>query len=166
MGKIQSPKAPPQQTFRGPFQMTSHIITNHGVSTLFRGWYATCWREVPAFGLYFGCYDMFKESITEQFFDVDHPHIWTASAAAGGLSGMLTWALVYPMDVVKTKIQTSPFDSTRLEDRKILYATKSILREKGVRTMFRGLGVTLARAFPVNGIIFPVYEFTLSQLRR
>ena len=39
-----------------------------------------------------------------------------------------------------------------------------IVKEHGWRYMFRGLGVTLCRAFPVNAIIFPVYEFVLIQL--
>ena len=39
-----------------------------------------------------------------------------------------------------------------------------LVNEHGWRYMFRGLGVTLARAFPVNAIIFPVYEFVLIQL--
>jgi solute carrier family 25 carnitine/acylcarnitine transporter 20/29 len=38
------------------------------------------------------------------------------------------------------------------------------LDEHGWRFFFRGLGVTLLRAFPVNAIIFPVYEITLEHL--
>ena len=30
--------------------------------------------------------------------------------------------------------------------------------------MFRGLGVTLAGAVPVNAVIFPTYEYVLGQL--
>jgi solute carrier family 25 carnitine/acylcarnitine transporter 20/29 len=41
---------------------------------------------------------------------------------------------------------------------------RDIVRENGWQYMFRGLGVTLVRAFPVNAIIFPVYEFVLLQL--
>lgn len=39
-----------------------------------------------------------------------------------------------------------------------------LVKEHGWQYMFRGLGVTLLRAFPVNAIIFPVYEFVLLQL--
>ena len=41
---------------------------------------------------------------------LQHSHAWLASAVAGGSSGCLTWAAVYPVDVIKTRIQTSPFD--------------------------------------------------------
>ena len=150
--------------FRGPIQLTNHIINQHGFFTLYRGWTVTCLREVPAFGLYFVIYDTCKEEITRKFFHPNHPHIWVASALAGGISGISTWMLVYPVDVIKTRIQTSSFDSMRLQDRKIWHAGKQIIRERGLRSMFNGLGVTVARAFPVNGIIFPVYEFTLSKL--
>jgi solute carrier family 25 carnitine/acylcarnitine transporter 20/29 len=42
----------------------------------------------------------------------------------------------------------------------------SIVARHGWRRLFRGLGITLVRAFPVNGTIFPVYEFTLMQINR
>jgi len=159
-------KVPPQNHFRGPYHLTHHILREHGFTSLFRGWNVTCWREVPAFGLYFAFYDSFKKEITKRFFTPDHPHIWGASALAGGLSGTLTWVVVYPFDVVKTRIQTSPFESNNAIDRQIWYAGKHIIKERGVMSMFRGLGVTVVRAFPVNGIIFPVYEFTISQLTK
>jgi len=31
-----------------------------------------------------------------------------SSLLAGGFSGLLTWALIYPVDYVKTLIQTDP----------------------------------------------------------
>ena len=161
---------------RSPFQLTSQIISQHGFTTLFRGWYATCWREIPAFGMYFTIYDGCKDSITKTFFDcncndlTDGNNItstsWMASAIAGGLSGSLSWAMVYPMDVIKTRIQTSPLHTKQLQDRSIWYVGNQIIKEGGVQSLFRGFSVTVVRAFPVNAIIFPVYEFTLSRLTK
>ena len=90
---------------------------------------------------------------------------WAASALAGGCSGALTWALIYPFDVVKTRIQTAPL-TTPIEKRRIVYMFRAIYKEHGIQYFFRGLGVTLLRAFPVNAIIFPVYEFTLFELNQ
>mmetsp|Transcript_32874 Transcript_32874/g.36607 ORF Transcript_32874/g.36607 Transcript_32874/m.36607 type:complete len:396 (+) Transcript_32874:1-1188(+) len=87
-------------------------------------------------------------------------HMWIASAVAGGLTGALTWAMVYPFDVIKTQIQTSPIDTPKNE-RTIAAVVTKIVKERGWKHLFRGLTVTCLRAFPVNGIIFPVYEYTL-----
>ncbi|VEU39772.1 unnamed protein product [Pseudo-nitzschia multistriata] len=184
------------------------ILTSGGgsysISALYRGWWITCWREVPAFGGYFALYDIFKERIEDAFDRRDaksletpvaasttmtqldgtiynnpadeatpsmlatttttepntSQHSWIASAIAGGLTGALTWAIVYPFDVIKTQIQTAPLDTPR-HKRTILAVTNKIVKEHGWKHLVRGLSVTCLRAFPVNGIIFPVYEYTL-----
>jgi hypothetical protein len=58
-----------------------------------------------------------------------------------------------------------PLD-TPLEKRRITYIYRQTLEQHGWRIFFRGLGVTVLRAFPVNAIVFPVYEFTLQQLSK
>ena len=161
---------------------TLRSILNSGNSSanipaLYRGWWITAWREVPAFGFYFALYDIFKDNIQYTLDERDKatissttvagqqpeqtkPHTWFASAIAGGLTGAFTWAIVYPFDVIKTQIQTAPIDTPRKE-RTIAAVTSKIIKEHGWKHLFRGLSVTCLRAFPVNGIIFPVYEYTL-----
>ena len=65
-----------------------------------------------------------------------------------------------PLFVIKIRIQTSPLDTPA----SFLGAGRQIVAKHGWSMMFRGLGITLIRAFPVNGTIFPVYEFTLEHL--
>lgn len=178
--------------FRGPFDALYQIVHGYGVRGLYRGFVCTTWREVPAFGLYFSAYDYIKDTVSNELAsssiigastagarglsnddgakDIDMSsmkknmlHTWAASSLAGGLSGALTWAIIYPFDVIKTRIQTSSLD-TPIEKRRIMYIYRQIMQEHGWRFFFRGLGVTLLRAFPVNAIIFPVYEFTLEHL--
>ena len=128
------------------------------------------YKEVPAFGLYFSSYDYVKDTVntilaqrlgsnataTEGY----DSHAWLASAVAGGASGCITWAVVYPVDVVKTQIQTTSLDSPV----SFVGSTRHLVARHGWSVLFRGLGITLFRAFPVNGTIFPVYEFTLNHL--
>lgn len=177
--------------YKGPFQMAKHIVTNYGVMRgLYRGWWCTTIREVPAFGAYFAIYDAVKDWITVRLEDrqrehheqllvqqqlaaaststlsmppipyEDHPHTWLASAFAGGLTGCITWAAIYPVDVIKTRIQTSPLDTQV----RMMQVGRDIVQQHGWKFMFRGLGITMIRAFPVNGIIFPCYEFVLKHI--
>ena len=204
-----------------PLRTTLHEILgssgNNGfnISALYRGWWITCWREVPAFGAYFTLYDIFKDIIQDnlnkreatlghcimdraehekttqldsppsslatidtndtaittsadniQFQQEQQPHeahTWIASAIAGGTTGALTWVIVYPFDVIKTQIQTAPIDTPKSE-RTISAVVARLVKEHGRKHLFRGLTVTCLRAFPVNGIIFPVYEYTLLQV--
>jgi solute carrier family 25 carnitine/acylcarnitine transporter 20/29 len=92
-----------------------------------------------------------------------HSHTWVSSALAGGFTGALTWAMVYPFDVIKTQIQTMPL-TEEASKRRIHTVTQNLIRTHGWKHLFRGLTVTCLRAFPVNGIIFPVYEYTLMHI--
>ncbi|OEU15015.1 mitochondrial carrier, partial [Fragilariopsis cylindrus CCMP1102] len=150
----------------------SHPLRTTLLSALYRGWWITCWREIPAFGAYFTLYDVFNKRIKDtldqrevqsELSTTNASHAWIASAVAGGLTGALTWAIVYPFDVIKTQIQTAPIDTPRNE-RTISAVFSKIVKEHGWKHLFRGLSVTCLRAFPVNGIIFPVYEYTLLQV--
>ncbi len=159
-----------KQMYKGPIDACVSIIKNHGIFRgLYRGMGVTLWRETPAFGMYFAVYDTIKdrvESLLEEK-DDDHPipshaHAWAASALAGGISGASTWGIIYPFDVIKSRMQTSPLD--RHLQKGMWTVGGDIIRNHGFKHMFRGLGVTLVRAFPVNAIIFPVYEFVLMQI--
>jgi len=93
----------------------------------------------------------------------NHSATWASSALAGGTTGALTWIMIYPFDVIKTRIQTAPME-TPLEQRRLYTVGRDIIRKEGISTLFHGLNVTIMRAFPVNAIVFPVYEFCLMKL--
>ena len=57
-----------------------------------------------------------------------------------------------------------PLAETDPSQRRILNVTRNIIQQNGWRQLFRGMTVTCLRAFPVNGIIFPVYEYVLMQV--
>ena len=84
--------------YRGPFDALYKIVTNHGISGLFRGMCVTWWREIPAFGLYFSTYDYIKDTGNRLFAnengEVKDWHAWGASAFAGGTSGCFTWLVI------------------------------------------------------------------------
>lgn len=80
----------------------------------------------------------------------------------GGIAGVVTWASIFPLDVVKTRVQTQAIASG--EGSPLLpgrdfhgpmgawEVAKLAYREEGVRVFFRGLGVCSVRAFIVNAV--------------
>jgi len=174
--QIQHGRGSPDNLYKGPVQATRGIVRNHGIQRLYQGWWTTALREVPSFGLYFAVYDHMKDRVNtilarQAGIDesipatMEHTHTWVASALAGGIAGSCTWAIAYPVDVVKTKVQTAPLDTPRSQ-LGMWKVGSSIVAKHGWRRLFRGLSITLIRAFPVNGTIFPVYELTLMQLKK
>ena len=95
---------------------------------LYRGLHLTVMREVIALPGYFLPYEYMNY----------HPLI------KGGVAGMISWFISYPIDVIKTRVQSTP-DMTTI---------------KAIRmgNMFNGLSFCLARAALVNGFAFWCYE--------
>ncbi len=85
--------------------------------------------------------------------------------AAGVLAGALSWAIIYPLDLIKTRVRSLPHDCCECE-RGMVRVGSDIVWPQGWRGLYRGFGITIARVFPVNGIIFPTYEMTLEALGR
>jgi solute carrier family 25 carnitine/acylcarnitine transporter 20/29 len=176
-------------------RVAREILGNHGVAGLYRGLGATVARQCPGFVAYFGSYDATRSALLPSLRrrrrrrgddgdDGDDDGISSAAAttanatggrrcrdellasiAAGGLSGTLSWAIVYPLDLIKTRIQSLPHDCRACE-RGMVRVGSDVVRRHGWRALYRGFGITMMRAFPVNGIIFPTYEMTSEALGR
>jgi solute carrier family 25 carnitine/acylcarnitine transporter 20/29 len=91
----------------------------------------------------------------------------------GGFAGVITWASVFPLDVVKTRLQTqhAPYSSSgptqgllALRPAGAWRVAKDAYREGGMRVFFRGLGVCSIRAFIVNGVQWAAYEWIMHEL--
>lgn len=65
---------------------------------------------------------------------------------AGGAAGVLAWASIYPIEVVKSRVQACDTASA--------WAVWRRLHASGWEGYVRGMPATLARAFVVNGAIF------------
>jgi len=82
----------------------------------------------------------------------------------GSLGGLLLWASCYPLDVVKTKLQTDSFENPRY--RGIVDCVSKTYEMGGVKGFFKGFGPCMARAVPVNGGVFVIYEVIQRKMER
>ena len=83
---------------------------------------------------------------------------------SGGLSGMLAWASIGPIDGIKTRVQAGP--KTGTASLSMISVARDIQAEGGTRQLFRGAGPMVARAFVANAVIFSVYEECWRQIGR
>lgn len=146
-------------TTQSEFQRTAscvrNIYRNEGLVGLYRGWNATVLRETPSIGMYFFSYKYSKEALTNMQGLKEAND--AAIMVAGGIAGAMSWSLVYPFDVIKTIIQSTPANSNG-ESLTVMGTARSLYRRYGYSIFFRGLGTTIVRAFPVNASTFFCYE--------
>lgn len=84
---------------------------------------------------------------------------------AGSISGVFTWGSTYPFDVLKTNVQTKSL-STPVEQLRMSFIARELMKRTGWTSLFRGLSPTLIRAIPTNAVTFLVYEWSLSLLNQ
>ncbi|OKL61438.1 hypothetical protein UA08_03820 [Talaromyces atroroseus] len=151
----------------------------HGPRGLYFGGLITSIRDAVGYGFYFWSYELSKRSLSS-------PHESSHQEAlkvllCGGVAGIITWASIFPLDVVKTRLQAQPLvvsnNSTEVQRRRPSVSTPlshfrtlgslGIAREayhnEGLRVFFRGLGICSVRAFVVNAAQWAVYEWLMRE---
>ncbi|KAF5860171.1 hypothetical protein ETB97_001876 [Aspergillus alliaceus] len=107
--------------------------------------------------------------------DDDTQNIAMKVLLCGGVAGVATWASVYPLDMIKTRLQaqalgTCPESQPLMRpqnDRRILSSfqlAKATYRTEGLKAFYRGLAVCSIRAFIVNAVQWASYEWLMRYL--
>jgi len=77
----------------------------------------------------------------------------------GAAAGYALWAIIYPIDVIKTRMQTDGFTrETGQKYKSTLDCVKTVWRTEGVSAFTRGLLPTLIRSPFANGATFLGFE--------
>ncbi|KAF0692193.1 Aste57867_16706 [Aphanomyces stellatus] len=154
--QVQDGFANGRRNFANPLDCMRYL-SHHGggAKGLFQGLRVTLLRDTGSYGVYFGVY----EGMRRWFASDSTPSL----LVAGGLAGVVSWTIVYPIDVVKSVIQTMPPTATA-DERRILVQARRLVDVHGASIFTKGLGTTMLRAFPVNAVTFYFYEWTVAAL--
>ena len=145
-----------------PLGVLKALLAAEGPTAPLRGMTATVTRDVVPFGLYFWSYETAKQRL-EAAVPAGAATSAVPTLVAGGVAGMLTWAVAFPMDVVRSSVMTAPPGTPRAQ-LKIAVRARAVYAAHGWRGFTFGLAPCLLRAFPVNAVTFYVYEWTLRLL--
>ncbi|KAH7034956.1 amino-acid transporter arg-13 [Microdochium trichocladiopsis] len=78
-------------------------------------------------------------------------------AVAGASAGMSYNFLFFPADTIKSRMQTAPVGGS-VRNRTFMEEGRALWRQHGVRGMYRGCGITVARSAPSSAFIFMVFD--------
>lgn len=147
-----------RSNYRGPIECSRFLYRHNGIRSIYKGFNITMLRNASSYGVYFASYELVKLKL-QMNKDSSTPF---EMFVAGGVGGVLSWAVIYPLDVVKTRIQSDCLIKPKYIG--IKDCIFKSYREEGLKAFFKGLNTTLARTFVVSGVNFLVYEFISSVL--
>jgi solute carrier family 25 (mitochondrial carnitine/acylcarnitine transporter), member 20/29 len=169
------------------FGIARHILRTEGIRGLYFGGVVTALRDSIGYGFYFWSYELGTRALASK---TSIPGTGSASAEAarvllcGGVAGVVTWASIFPLDVIKTRVQTqllnmsesapllnspavdpgtssAPIPSQRVG---ALEMARRTYKNEGMAVFFKGLTVCSVRAFVVNAAQWAVYEWIMKEL--
>ena len=144
------PKAGEKPLFTGSFSAAAFIAKNYGIRGLYQGLQATVIRNSPAFGSYFFCNEMMKRALTPAGERPSRGTLMLGGAAAG----FGFWGVFYPLELIKTRMQTDHMEVAKRQYSGVLDCVKKSYAEGGINAFFRGYSPALLRAIVVNACIF------------
>ena len=88
----------------------------------------------------------------------DKTKVVLVNTASGALSGVSSTLVIYPLDVLRRRMQLQGLHRTAGQRTGVAYEVMTILQAEGVRGMYRGLTPELCKIVPMVGCTFCVYE--------
>lgn len=158
--------------------IAKQVWRKEGIKGFYFGGVVTALRDSIGYGFYFWSYELSTRWLASADPSKKESEFSTEAAKVllcGGLAGIVTWASIFPLDVIKTRVQTQVFESAT-EGRPLLTGSQAdrrlgaidiareAYREGGIKVFFRGLAVCSIRAFIVNAVQWAVYEWIMIEL--
>ncbi|CAH1795655.1 unnamed protein product [Owenia fusiformis] len=138
-----------------------------GPLTFYKGLVPTLVQVAPYSGLQFGVYSLFKNIWNMTLPDGEHHSKYAGmleSLICGFGAGVVAKGVIYPFDLIKKRLQVQGFEEARKTFGKVRHytglsnCTKCIIRDEGLKGLYKGLSPSLIKAAAVTGLAFFAYE--------
>ncbi|KAF1837565.1 solute carrier family 25 member 38 [Decorospora gaudefroyi] len=150
-------------SYNSLFSASRDIFRTEGFKGFFAGFGATAVRDAPYAGLYVLFYEQSKRRLSRLATKLEEssgasPKLSSSTSAginfvSGVAAAGLGTTMTNPFDAIKTRLQLMP-------DRygNMVQASKKMLAEEGVASLFDGLGIRIARKAMSSALAWTVYE--------
>jgi solute carrier family 25 carnitine/acylcarnitine transporter 20/29 len=145
--KVLAPGEKPK--YSGGLDVVRQLYKEGGARSVFRGSTATLARDGPGSAAYFATYEYVKRRLTPKNEDGTPGKLsLPAVMIAGGSAGIAMWIPVFPVDTIKSRLQTAEGSPT------LGGVIRGIYGSGGLKAFFPGFAPALARAVPANAATF------------
>ncbi|KAF8447531.1 hypothetical protein L210DRAFT_3472417 [Boletus edulis BED1] len=159
----------------GTLEAVRDIFRTNGLSGLYVGFRLHFVRDTAGTALYFFEYDALRHLLGRQRSDEQGPTppwlpipVSLIPFVCGSFAGVTSWALIYPLDVVKTKIQQRALSG--IPPRGVWETLHRLVRGPdpkdpkpvlaGIARIYQGLGVSAVRSITTHGLLWTFFDIT------
>ncbi|KAL7515764.1 hypothetical protein ACHAWX_000842 [Stephanocyclus meneghinianus] len=142
-----------------------------GIRNFYTGFGVHFYCDAVGTAVYFTSYEYFKREIVRRKRDLQntsydgsvmttHNITIVDRMACAASAGMVCWSVIFPWDVIRSRLYSQTINNeTSLSG---FQMARQMIREQGFSSLYRGVGITVARAGPVAAAVLPVYDCVLS----
>jgi len=141
--------------YKGAWDCTSQTVKKEGVFALYKGMGAPLVGVAPIFAISFMGFGIGKKIQQSTPDEALNP---TQLAAAGFLSGFMTTVIMAPGERIKCLLQVQQASTGPPKYSGPADVARSLYREGGLRSVFKGSAATAARDAPASAAYFASYE--------
>ncbi|KAK0955118.1 carnitine transporter [Friedmanniomyces endolithicus] len=147
--------------YSGGVDVVRQLFKEGGIKSVYRGSVMTLARDGPGSAAYFATYEVIKRRLTPKDENGKPGKLsLTAVCAAGGAAGVAMWIPVFPVDTIKSRLQSAEGNAGIMGTVRQLYA------RGGLKAFFPGMGPAMARAVPANAATFLGVELAHSAMNK
>jgi len=152
----------------------AQIVREKGFLGLYQGFRTHFVRDTLGTSLYFMEYDSFRYLMNRRITgEQDAPPAWLPIPISlipffcGSVAGVTSWAIIYPVDVVKTKIQqralaNQPYRTAWMTFHRLLRGPDALQPQPllvGFGRLYRGLGISAIRSCMTHGALWLIFDW-------
>ena len=147
--------------YSGGMDVVKQLYREGGIRSVYRGSVMTLARDGPGSAAYFATYETVKRRLTPKDADGKPMKLsLPAVMAAGGAAGVAMWIPVFPVDTIKSRLQSAEGNAS------ISATIKGLYSKGGFKAFFPGMGPAMARAVPANAATFLGVELAHSAMNK
>jgi solute carrier family 25 (mitochondrial citrate transporter), member 1 len=138
-----------ERRFKGPLHATTTLIKEHGmVRALYRGYVTTTMKQASTTAVRLGTYNILKDFQRVR----NIPQTTVMNFANGAVAGTIVVLVTQPFDTLKTRAQS-------VKGEGVIEAWNGVIRDYGIKGLWRGSTMRLGRTVLAGGILFTTYEW-------
>ena len=146
-------------------QTFKQIVQQKGIAGLYSGYRFHFLRDSLSSGLYYSIYETMKWYMRNKVNSDLDSFLQVSILSAGGLSGVASMIIVFPLDTLKSLTQKEAVKSILKKEKGLDASLNENRRFSFDVRLYRGLKISIVRSFLSSMVFFGAFEFLMAHVK-